>query len=147
MLRVENQFAQKSDQTKTSLKTLLSVLFWIITWFWWQVMLSILNNKDTSLSTFLDHHLVLVKSNVVHSEQWEGWRCESQAVHAPVQTLKIFVSLFFFLQIWTWGCVVVPCFCSKDIVRKLPSPEIIIQTPNHQKHDNESNATCLGNPS
>ena len=47
----------------------------------------------------------------------------------------------------TWGCVVVPCFCSEDIVRKLPSPEIIFQTPNHQKHDNESNVTCLGNPS
>ena len=42
MLRVEDQFAEKSDQKKL---------------------------KDTSLSTFLDHHLVLVTSDVVHSEQ------------------------------------------------------------------------------
>ena len=38
----------------------------------------------------------------------------------------------------TWGCVVVPCFCSEGIGRKLPSPEIIFQTPDHQKHDNMS---------
>ena len=121
MLQVEDEFAQKSDQIEASLKILLSQYF-----------------SGSSLGS---------------GEKWccPFWTMRGVALREPsgprARADLQNIPFIFFLKIWTWGCVVVPCFCSEDIVRKLPSPEIIFQTPNHQKHDNESNVTCLGNPS
>ena len=114
MLQVEDQFAQKWDQKKTSTKILLSVLFWIITWFWWKMMLSILNNE-------------------------RGGTARTKRSTRPCRPLRYSVPRFVLLvkqNFRTWGCVVVPCFCSEGIGRKLPSPEVIFQIPDQQKHDN-----------
>ena len=127
---MEDQFAQKSDQKKTSLKILLAVLFWITTWFWWQVTLSILNSE---------------RGGAARTKR-STRPCRPSYIRFIFFLLLIIWFIFLFYWIFgfvllvkqnfrTWGCVVVPCFCSEGIGRKLPSPEIIFQTPDHE-HDN-----------